>query len=144
MILLQTEIEGKSTSFGHARDVALHNGFSLCGSWEFDAAFFDTNLWNEGGETIYVRIPFHVLKGELDHRNAIIEFKTPFVIKHVVNIGLGKDENSFATVAGLSQFQHPVDQDGRIRDKSFWKEMAERSINELTQKLFGYYNESIS
>ncbi|MDQ0197650.1 hypothetical protein [Neobacillus ginsengisoli] len=37
----------------------------------------------------------------LDHSSALIEFGTPFVIKHIVNIG-------------LDQFQTPLDNDGYI------------------------------
>ena len=64
-------------------------------------------LWREGGESIFLRIPIYVLDGELDHSKALIEFGTPFVIKHVVNIGLDHDENSFLTpLRGWTNFKN--------------------------------------
>src|SRR5690625_3311373 len=66
---------------------------------------FDMVLCRNGGETIYIRIPFDVLEGELDRPNAFIQFGKPYVIKHVVNTGLDWDENSLLATTGFNQFQ---------------------------------------
>lgn len=135
MINLETELEGKQMSFGFARKRLKKQGFDIGGSWDYDRGIFDGILNRDGGETIYLRLPFQVLEGELDRRDAWIEFQKPFVIKHVVNLGLDKDENSLLTVTGLNQFQKPLDKDGYIRDKSKWQEFGEETIGDLLNRL---------
>ncbi|UJL46172.1 hypothetical protein KFZ58_17730 [Virgibacillus sp. NKC19-16] len=130
MIELQTAIEGKKTYFGQMRKLLKPMGYTLCGNWEYDRAFFDGLLWRDGGETIYIRIPFHVLDGELDNDDTFIEFGTPYVIKHVVHIGLDRDADSLLLTAagGLNQFQEPLDRDGYIKDKSEWEDAGKQAI----------------
>ena len=118
MLKLQTDIEGKKAYFGDVHKVFRDNGFTFCSNFEYDHGKFDMNLCREGGETIYVRIPFDVLQGELDRPSAYIQFGQPYVIKHIVNIGLDWDENSLLTATGFNQFQAPVDKDGKILNSS--------------------------
>ncbi|MGX2958564.1 YugN family protein [Peribacillus sp. JNUCC 23] len=111
-------------------------GCSFCSNFEYDQGKFDAVLWREGGETIYLRIPFNILTEALDHSNASIEFGTPYVIKHVVNIGLDYDENSLLTAStGLNQFQEPLDKDGDIRDKSRWVKAGEETIEQILHSM---------
>ena len=135
MLHLETDMEGKQMNFGHAKKILGKQGFSLGGGWEYDAGIFDSAMHRDKGETIYVRMPFRVLKGQLDSSKALIEFEKPFVIKHVVNIGLDRDENSLIATTGLSQFQEPLDNDGFIRDKSKWQEFGEEAIGDILNKL---------
>ncbi|KMY51473.1 YugN family protein [Peribacillus loiseleuriae] len=136
MIKLQSGIEGKQAYFGVVREMFNSFGCSFCSNFEYDQGKFDTVLWREDGETIYLRIPFNVLDGALDHSNAFIEFGTPYVIKHVVNIGLDYDENSLlTTTAGLNQFQEPLDNDGYLRDKSHWKKAGEETIDHVLNSM---------
>lgn len=138
MIRLQSNIEGKKGPFGLVRKMFDLHGCSFCSNFEYDQGKFDTILWREGGETIYLRIPFNVLEGELDHANAYIEFGTPYVIKHVVNLGLDYDEHSFTTATtGLTQFQEPIDRDGYIRDKSRWAQAGEETIEQVLHSMSG-------
>ncbi|WP_042144366.1 YugN family protein [Paucisalibacillus sp. EB02] len=143
MIELETELEGKRIYFGDARRLAKQFGLSLCGSWEYDGAFFDATLHREGGETIYLRMPFHVLEGMLDRNDAFIEFRKPFVIKHVVHLGLDKDENSLLAATGFNQFQAPLDKDGYIREKNKWEEIGEDVSNQFANEI-AIRNKSIS
>ncbi|MBA9026072.1 MULTISPECIES: YugN family protein [Bacillaceae] len=136
MIKLQSGIEGKQAYFGLVREIFNSFGCSFCSNFEYDQGKFDTVLWREGGETIYLRIPFNVLDGALDHSNAFIEFGTPYVIKHVVNFGLDYDENSLlTTTTGLNQFQEPLDNDGYVRDKSRWKKAGEETIDHVLSSM---------
>src|SRR5690554_2136143 len=118
MLYLETDIEGKQMTFGEAQMELRKHGFTLGGGWEYNYGFFDGILHRESGETIYLRIPIKVLKGELDRKDAWIEFKQPFVIKHIVHVGLDKDSNSLIAATGFEQFQKPIDTDGYIHDKS--------------------------
>lgn len=135
MIKLDTAIEGKRAKFGHAREVFKSYGCSFCSNFEYHQGKFDAVLWREGGETIYLRVPFYVLEGALDHSNAFIEFGIPYVIKHVVNIGLDYDENSLTATTGLNQFQKPLDQDGYIRDKSRWAIAGEETVEQILHSM---------
>lgn len=136
MIKLTSVIEGKKSTFGVAQKIFKANGCSFCSNFEYDQGKFDAVLWKEGGETIYLRIPFDVLEGELDYSNAYIQFGTPFVIKHVVNIGLDYDENSFVTVAaGVNQFQEPLAHDAYIRDKSRWAQAGEEVVERIVYSM---------
>ena len=135
MIHLETDIEGKQMYFGEAQKELGSFGISMGGNWDYDRGIFDGIMHREGGETIYIRLPFQVIDGELDRRDALIEFQKPFVIKHVVNLGLDQDSNSLLTTTGLSQFQEPLDTDGYIRDKSKWQEFGEEAIGDILDKI---------
>ncbi|MFE8698543.1 YugN family protein [Cytobacillus sp. FJAT-53684] len=141
MIELRSEIEGKRGHFGQLQNSFLTHGCSFCSNFDFHQGKFDTVLWREGGETIYLRMPFNVVHGMLDSSNTIIEFGTPFVIKHVVNIGLDYDQNSLLTATtGLDQFQNPIDQDGYIRDKSRWALAGEEKIRNLLDSSYELFS----
>lgn len=135
MLHLETDMENKQMSFGYATKMLKKHGFCLGGGWEYDRGFFDNAMHREKGETIYVRMPFEVLEGELDKSDALIQFQKPFVIKHVVHVGLDRDESSLLTTTGLNQFQEPLDKDGYIRDKSKWQEFGEEAIGDILNKL---------
>ena len=137
MLHLETDIEGKQMEFGYAKKMLKKQGFVMGGNWEYHNGFFDGVIHREieKGETIYTRMPFHVLKGQLDHSRALIEFQKPFVIKHVVNVGLDKDESSLIDATGFNQFQKPLDKDGYIHDKSKWQEFGEEAIGDILNKL---------
>lgn len=135
MLKLDTEIEGKRAYFGDVYKIFRSNGYTLCGNWEYDRGKFDMVLCREGGETIYVRVPFSVLEGELDSPRAFLEFRTPYVIKHVVNTGLDWDENSLLSTTGFNQFQKPLDKDGNITDKSRWEAAGEEVVQDVMSSL---------
>src|SRR5699024_1482895 len=135
MLKLETEIEGKKAYFGDVYRMFRSNGYTLCGNWEYDRGKFDMVLCREGGETIYIRIPFDVIEGELDSANAYLEFRTPYVIKHVVNTGLDWDANSLLTTTSFNQFQTPVDKDGNIIDKSRWEAAGEQEIDRVINSI---------
>lgn len=138
MLYLETDIEGKRMEFGYARKMLKEHGFVIGGNWEYDSGFFDGIMHREkeAGETIYTRIPFHVLEGQLDHSRALIEFQQPFVIKHVVHVGLDTDGSSLLDATGFSQFQKPLDKDGYIHDKSKWEEFGEEAIGDILNELY--------
>lgn len=131
VIPLDTTIEGKKAYFGETRRLLKKYGYALCGNWEYDRGKFDTVLWREGGETIYLRIPFTVLEGNLDENRAYIEFNQPYLVKHVVNVGIDWNESALLTVAGFAQFQKPLDPDGHIDNRSRWKQIGEEHIGEV-------------
>ncbi|MET3574422.1 YugN family protein [Bhargavaea ullalensis] len=131
MLKLQTELEGRMASFGNASECVRGLGYHMGGSWDYDQGCFDRILYQEGGETIYLRLPFAVMDGQLDHFNAGIRFGTPYVIKHVVHVGLDRDGGSLLDATGFSQFQEPIDRDGHIENKNKWVHAGEEAIEKL-------------
>lgn len=130
MLELQTELEGKRTHFGEFLNLIEPKGYHLGGGWDYHSGCFDSILHREGGETIYLRMPFLVRDGILDDQYAGIEFTKPYVIKHVVNVGLDSDMSSLGT-ATFNQFQEPFDKDATIHDKSKWALAGEQAIEEI-------------
>lgn len=137
LIYLETEIEGKQMTFGEAKQQLKEFGLFMGGNWEYDRGMFDGIMHREReeGETIYIRLPFEVIHGELDREDAYIRFQKPFIIKHVVNVGLDYDSNSLLTASGLAQFQKPKDKDGYIHDKSKWEEFGEELVGDILDRL---------
>lgn len=137
MLYLETDIEGEQMTFGHARHLLKTHGFTLGGNWEYHYGFFDGIMHRERevGETVYVRLPFKVIQGELDHENALLEFEQPFVIKHGVNVGLDRDANSLVDATGFSQFQKPLDKDAHISNKNEFVEFGEEAIGDILNKM---------
>ena len=136
MLKLETELEGQTANFGVVSDCIRDLGYHLGGNWDYDKGCFDHTLCRENGETIYVRIPFLVTNGELDEYDATILFEKPFIIKHVVHVGLDNDEGSLINAAGFNQFQEPIDTDGKIMNKNRWMHAGEVAVQELLDCLY--------
>ncbi|MDN4606686.1 YugN family protein [Sporosarcina highlanderae] len=136
MLKLQTELEGKTASFGIVSDCIRGLGYNMGGNWDYDKGCFDHILCQEGGETIYIRIPFFVTDGELDDYGASIKFGTPYIIKHVVHVGLDRDGDSLLDATGFSQFQQPIDKDGKIINKNRWIHAGEVAVRDLLDCMY--------
>lgn len=135
MIMLDTMIEGKQTRFAQMQDCCKIIGFTLGGNWEYYQGYYDAILAKDSDETIYLRLPFIVAQGMLDHLDALIEFEKPYIIKHVINLGLDRDENSLVSATGFNQFQKPLDTDGNIDNKSYWKDAGEDVVHYVVESL---------
>lgn len=94
---------------------------------------FDTILYKRKETTIYLRVPFVVTKGDLDSSSAIIRFQTPFIIKHVMNIGLDEEESSTMTVTGLEQFSTPEDPGAHIEHKDEFAIDAHKKLDQIVE-----------
>lgn len=129
MFHIESELEGREGAFGAISPLLENIGFTLGDNWDYDRGCFDALLWREKGESIYLRAPFRVMEGELDDAAAIIQFQRPYIIKHVVNIGLYHDGNPLLTATGLAQFQEPIDKDGYIHDKSRWEKVGKKALH---------------
>ena len=136
MLKLETELDGQKASFGVVSDCIRDLGYHLGGNWDYHKGCFDHVLCREEGETIYVRIPFSVIEGELDQYGAAIQFGTSYIIKHVVHVGLDSDESSLLDATGFSQFQQPIDTDGKIIDKNRWMHAGEVAVQKLLECLY--------
>ena len=131
MLSLESDIVGRYAHFGELKDRIHKHGFSIGGNWDYDRGSFDTTLFcnREEGETIYLRMPFVVTEGMLDGYNTVIRFLEPYVIKHIVHVGLDYDGSSLIDATGFSQFQSPIDKDAPIIKKSKWIHMSEELVS---------------
>lgn len=114
MIELQTNLPGKKVIYGDACKVLEEYGLSMGGNWDFDRGMFDGILYDDGNDKIYLRLPFSVLDGMLDDEATLIKFEKPFIVRHILNIGLDNEESQLLTAVGLEQFQSPDAPDAPI------------------------------
>ncbi|WP_174612863.1 YugN family protein [Virgibacillus ihumii] len=135
MIDLETPLKGKRTYFRNILKPSKKLGYCLGDCWDYHKGCLDSLLWREGGESIYLRMPFNVLEGELDRPNAYIQFDKPYVIKHVVNTGLDKNASALGAASGFSQFQKPLDKDGLIKDKNEWEDLGEQAVDTIMKHI---------
>lgn len=135
IISLKSTIEGKTVIYGNALKRFKVAGLDIGGGWEYDHGMFDTILYQRKETTIYLRVPFEVLEGELDSPRTIIRFQTPFVIKHVMNIGLDEEDSASLTAAGLEQFQAPQDSDAPIDRQHEFAIDAQKKLDQITEDL---------
>lgn len=141
MLNINSEIAGRVAKYGDIKEYFEKEGFILGGNWDYKGGYFDKNLSQDNGETVYLRIPVMVEKGMLDDDEALLIFGEPFVIKHVVHTGTEEDQeqNAFMDQTGLSplvnQFQSPIDTDGDIDMPEYWEEKSHETINKLLKHL---------
>jgi len=138
MLSIPSEVEGKRGYYGDLCKPFENAGFHLCGNWEYYKAFFDTALHRHEGVTIYLRLPVRVVQGKLDRADALLEFERPFLIKHIVHVGLIEDDSDYSALdpIGLNQFQEPLDPDDRIEREDKWRQVGERAIDRIKSRLF--------
>ncbi len=134
MIPLHSDLEGKIALFGEAKHVFEKHGYVFGGNWDYHCGCFDSILHRDGGETVYLRVPFCVVDGELDRYDAHIQFETPYIVNHIVNVGIDKEGTSLLGAA-LNQFQEPLDPDGPIQQKSYWEKIGQQSLERVIQAL---------
>jgi hypothetical protein len=127
-----SDIEGKRAFYGDIRNRFEKEGFHICSGWEYYEGSFDSILSQNGGVSIYLRLPTQVIQGRLDHEDAYLQFGRPFLIKHVVNIGISRDFNVLDMI-GLGQFQKPLDPDDRIEHEAKWVQAGEHAITRIKQ-----------
>jgi hypothetical protein len=128
-----TFIEGKKAYFGEIRDDFEARGFVINGNWEYHKAFFDNILHQHEGETIYLRLPVYTIHGKLDRDDAFLQFGEPFLLKHLVHIGIAPDDTDFSVlnVIGLAQFQKPLDPDDKIEHVDKWRHIGRSTVDSL-------------
>ena len=135
MISIQSEIEGKEARYGDIKEPFSQEGFVLGGSWDFDGGYLDCELDKEEGETVYLRIPVKVVQGQLDEADARLRFLQPFLVRHVVNLGISDGESEGGPLeSAFVQFQTPLETDGEIHHQDLRIDKGKKAI----QRIFPY------
>lgn len=130
---IESSLKGKEGFFGNIRDVLAPEGFSLA-NWDYHQGYLDRKLDDKG--MVYLRLPIQVEEGNLDNTDALIQFGTPFVLKHVYQTGTEENigYSIVPNVAALvNQFQEPVDKDAPVEED--WVEVAAQVVRGV-EKLF--------
>lgn len=131
MISLESPIVRRKEAFEQARTYLYGMEFSLGGNWDYEHGSFDRYL--DEGHKVWLRLPFEVTRGTLEGdtgaTDAIIQFGTPFVLKHVYNEGLDKEAQVRTYGAMVDQFQEPLDKDADIEPK--WVEQAKDLLRQV-------------
>jgi hypothetical protein len=128
MIEFKTTMPGKKSLFGDARALLGEYDLQLGGGWEFDEGMFDSILWQKDDDKIYLRMPFFVVDGMLDEDSALIEFGKPFIIRHVLNVGLDDEDTPILAAVGLDQFKKPDNPDAPIANSDEWVAEAQKRV----------------
>jgi hypothetical protein len=124
-------LENKQDSFEQFRSRLQPQGFSVGGNWDYDHGYFDRAM-NER-QTVYLRIPFQVTKGEFDgestNPNTVVQLGTPFVLKHLYEDNLDNNADTGLLSAMVDQFQDPVDKDASVEAQ--WVEKAKEVLQRI-------------
>lgn len=141
MIPVPSDIEGKQAVYGEIKDPMEKEGFVLGDNWEYDSGFFDGVLDEEYSASLYLRLPFEVIEGELDGDKAVLRFEQPFILKHIFNLDFSKGHTENPSYdplqAGylMNQFQEPADNDGEIENADYWIEQAKSRLSKIAHLL---------
>lgn len=129
---IESSLKGKEGVYGEIRDILEPEGFSLA-NWNYQQGYLDRKLDDKG--MVYLRLPIRVEEGMLDNTDALLQFGTPFVLKHVYqtgteeNVGYYLGPNASALV---NQFQEPVDKDAPVEEE--WIHTATQVVREVEKR----------
>ncbi|WP_255298583.1 YugN family protein [Brevibacillus dissolubilis] len=129
MHIMRSAIEGKQTTFGEAKEHLGQEEFTLA-NWDYDKGYLDRQLDDKA--MVFIRIPVEVRDGELDDSQALIEFGTPFVLRHVYRTGNEEDIGYYSSQYAaplLNQFQEPIDEDAAL-DQA-WIQKAQEVLSRV-------------
>ncbi|MFY0546170.1 YugN family protein [Brevibacillus sp. H7] len=129
---IHSSLTGKQGTYEYYREALAPDGFTLA-NWDYQNGYLDRQLDDKA--MVFLRLPIEVRQGELDRPDSLIEFGTPFVLKHVYQTGVEENIGYSATPATaplMNQFQEPINKDAPI--ESVWIEKAEAIVRELEQR----------
>lgn len=131
MQIVHSELENIEGFYGNVNAYMQEHDFTLGGNWDYEHGYFDRSL--DERNTVWLRIPFQVIKGVLDGEKedskTEVRIGQPFVLKHLYQDGL--DEEAGAMVFGslINQFQSPKDSDAEV--ESEWVQKAEEILKKM-------------
>jgi len=137
MIELQSEMVGQVRDLIHTKNELERLDFTYGGNWDYDRGTFDKFLNEE--RTVWLRIPFEVVQGEMDAEvvdtEARIRFGQPFVFKHLYREGLDPEAGAGMGAFGglVDQFQAPTDPDADV--ERHWVSKAQTLLDEAERVL---------
>ncbi|GIP28435.1 hypothetical protein J23TS9_35650 [Paenibacillus sp. J23TS9] len=131
MINLESRLENIEDRFVNIDGYLCTHDFTLAGNWDYKHGYLDKRLDQE--RMVWLRIPFHVTKGNLDGEcggcHATVKLGRPFVFKYIYNTGTDKHATPHLMGALFDQFQPPLDDDAPLDE--FWVEHARKVLNEV-------------
>ncbi|WP_228552382.1 YugN family protein [Gracilibacillus salitolerans] len=110
---LDSKIENNVYSYQQVKDILEKEGYALGGAWEYDHGYFDYKLANDGGYH-FLRIPFHSVRGEIEHDASVIRIDKPYLLTHRYQDDVDAYAESSVIQAAFNQFQAPIEKDADI------------------------------
>lgn len=136
MYNLESRLENVEDLFSSIDSYLCKFDFTLAGNWDYKHGYLDKRLDSE--RMVWLRIPFHVIRGTLDGEcggcRATVRLGRPYVFKHVYNTGTDKHAAPRLIGALFDQFQAPLDPDASLED--VWIERARQALIEVEQGYF--------
>lgn len=129
---LKSRLENEWIALNEAEEMLKSLGFTYGGGWEYDHGYFDYKLDDEVGYT-FLRLPFHVVDGELEQKNTVVQFDQPFLLAHKYQVGLDDNAGAGNLSGSFNQFSEPQDPDASIDHK--WVKIAKGLLLEAENKL---------
>ncbi|MDG5790097.1 YugN-like family protein [Evansella sp. AB-P1] len=129
MIEVQSALENKEYQLYELEKKLKPLGYVIGGGWEYDHGYFDHKI-EEGGEYLYVRLPFTAIDGELDTRGVHVKLGRPFLLAHQYESGLDHDNEEDPNPL-FNQFAAPDNPDAIFPAE--WIATGKEYIRELEQ-----------
>lgn len=114
MIEIPSSIEGRQFPLIELENKLKPLGYVIGGGWEYDRAFFDYKI-DDNGTYQYLRVPFIAVEGEIGEKGVVVKLGRPFVLAHEYNSGL--DDQVMEYNAFFNQFSEPTDKDAEVEPK---------------------------
>jgi hypothetical protein len=90
MFLKETGLEGLKKDLGHLDEIMNSLGFHR--AWDYKSAHYDFKYDDPASNQVYyLRVPTIAVKGVLESPSAVLEFKTPFIGRHLFPHGLDRE-----------------------------------------------------
>lgn len=134
---------GKEIQFVDLKKILDTYEFNVGGNWDYHHGFFDHSLDGELNQ-VWLRIPFQVVKGELDPENTdsniLIKIGEPFALRHLYKEGNDRDARFMTYGALVNQFQNPTDPDADMDPK--WEDEATKLLKQIEEKFNSFFSHS--
>ena len=137
---ITSNITGLHVRFVDCRQLLLGMKFEDGGGWDYEHGFFDRTLDEQN--TLFLRLPFHVKSGVLDaeqaNQDTVIQFDTPFVLRHLYQDGNDETAKLRIVAAPIDQFQAPINPDAPIKNTEI--DGAEKILRQTESAMKKFFN----
>jgi len=136
LITVQSKLTGQEHDFHMLKSQLEPYGFALGGNWEYTGGSLDCCLDGEK-QTVWLRIPFHVVVGQLDPdarpEGALVKIGEPYVLRHLYREGDDPTADMNVVSGLVNQFQLPKNPDAEVKDH--YVREAEALLRKIEAKL---------
>ena len=132
MIPVPSKVEGQVFSLYDLEQRLKPIGYVIGGNWDYDHGSFDYEIDDRVGYQ-FLRVPFSVVNGQLDDKEATVQLGEPFLLSHKYQRGLDDNVHVGNKTASFDQFSEPVDPDAEF--PSEYVDTGKELVQELERTL---------